>query len=139
MTNEIKADGTTNVIEFPRLQETFVRGGIKFRGKTIGFSVPIFSQYIQPHGFLDTYMESHAAFYYYLCAKQLYDENIKETPIVYEGHQDPIVSFKNILLGIARLYEVLPENILKCHHAINMQCLVLKLDPLPDQYWHNPK
>jgi len=92
----------------------------------------VFEELIVPNGFLDDYLESHALWYYYLCARKTYEDKI-ENPIVLEGEDDPTVDFKRLFKTIAFLYDVNPEHMVNCWPQIDMQCQALNLPQLPKE------
>jgi hypothetical protein len=98
----------------------------------IQFHPPIFPSLIAPHGFLTNKRQTHALWYYYLSARQAY-ENIVVDPIVYEGEDDPSADFRQLIERIAIIYGVSVEEMVKCWDVVDMQCFALKLPKLPDE------
>ena len=106
--------------------------GFIVNGKKVEFSVPMFHEYCAPNGFLDNYLETHALFYYYLCAMRTYEEWIKEHPVIYEGHADPEANFHEIFKRIAQMYGVDPHQMANAWPQIDMQCRALGMECLPN-------
>ena len=100
--------------------------------KNLTFQPPLFPQIMVPNGFLDQHRETHALWYYYLCARQTYEQVVVD-PIVYEGHKDPEGNYRELFKNIAKIYNVQPENMANCWPQIDMQCLASKLPKLPDE------
>ena len=99
----------------------------------------IFGDYIKPLGVFTHELETHALFYYYLIARRAYEENIKDEPIVYEGHKDPEVNFQQIFISVASMYGIEPSAMSRRWELIDQQCLLagLPLMPNEDKYRHN--
>ncbi len=102
----------------------------------ISFHPPTFQAYETPQGWLQHDAACHALFYYYLIARRNFEEHIKD-PIVYEGDADPEVNFKQLFSSIAIAYGVQPEKMLRFWSNIDLQCGVLKLPKLPEEYRFN--
>lgn len=102
----------------------------------ITFNPPTFGEYEQPKGWLIREPACHALFYYYLIARRNYEEHIKD-PIVYEGDLDPEVNFKQLFSSIALAYGIEPEKMLKFWSNVDLQCGILDLPKLPEEYRFN--
>lgn len=95
--------------------------------------IPIrFSQLEAPNGYLDDYVESHALWYYYLCARQTW-ENVTRDPMAYEGELDSGANYRQLFESIARLYCVDPEHMVKCWLQVDKQAELLNLPKLPNE------
>jgi len=92
----------------------------------------MFINMVAPEGFLDNYMETHALWYYYLCARQAWEQVTKD-PMAYEGQLDSGVNYKQLFNSVARLYQVSPEHMVNCWQQIDKQCDLLRLPRLPDE------
>ena len=55
---------------------------LKDTGRDTSLQAPVFTRYILPNGHLDAHKESHALWYYYVCAAKTYYELVKNQPIV---------------------------------------------------------
>lgn len=109
---------------------------------SIKFACPIYPHLIRPNGFLDGSREAHALWYYYLCARQTYED--KEHEFFLEGSSvfgdKPLVpGYRQLFTSIANLYGVKPEGMAKCWDMVDMQCVSMHLPKMPDedQYRHN--
>ena len=96
------------------------------------YNCPIFSDYVIPRGYLDTHRESHALFYYYLCARSTYERVVLD-PVVLEGDKDPEANFAQLFTSIAELYGVQPEAMAKCWDLVDSQCRLLNIPKMPDE------
>jgi len=103
-----------------------------FNSDKIKFAPPIFPSIMAPNGFLDQFRESHALWYYYLCARQAYEASVLD-PMEYEGEKDSQVNYHELFRNIAKIYGVQPENMANCWHQIDAQCGVSLLPKLPDE------
>ncbi len=100
------------------------------------FQPPTFGEYEQPNGWLVREAACHGLFYYYLIARKNFEEYVKD-PIVYEGDKDPETNFQQLFSSIALAYGVEPEKMLKFWSNVDLQCDVLKLPKLPEEYRFN--
>ena len=99
----------------------------------ITFHPPTFIWYEPPNGFLAHDAACHALFYYYLTARTNYEDNVKD-PVVLEGDPDQELNFKQLFTSIALAYGVEPDKMLKFWSNVNLQCGVLELPQLPEEY-----
>lgn len=105
--------------------------------------VQLFPGYMIPRGYLTTARETHALFYYYLCARQKYENEEGDHPLpVLEGHDDPdpsLAQYRQLFKSIARMYGVTPEAMAKAWDVVDKQCVKLRLPLMPDgeKYRHN--
>ena len=83
-------------------------------------SMPMFADLVAPNGFLDTFRESHALWYYYGIARNAYDTIVVDA-VVMEGDVDPTCDFRQMFIGVARAYGVDPEAMAKCLPQVDMQ------------------
>jgi hypothetical protein len=93
---------------------------------------PIFTQYISPNGGLDSNLETHALFYYYLLARQAYEAG--RDAIVYEGDKDPEFNYTQILKSVAKWYSIDVHNMVNAWKAVDLTCFMHKLPTLPNKY-----
>jgi len=105
---------------------------LTFNPDKIKFSPPVFPSIMVPNGFLDQHRESHALWYYYLCARQAYEASVVD-PMEYEGEKDSQVNYYELFKSIAKIYGVRPENMANCWTQIDMQCVASKVPQLPDE------
>jgi len=96
----------------------------------------LFMDYVKPKGWLEKDTTCHGLFFYYLMAQKAYEDNIKD-PVFLEGHKDLEVNFKQLFTSIARLYGTKPEKMIRFWSNVEMQCAVLKLPKLAEQYKFN--
>lgn len=115
--------------------KTFLNNKARFSKEPI-----VFHELVIPNGFLDEYLETHALWYYYLCARKTWEDKV-DSLIVLEGDDDPTVNFKQLFTTIAFLYDVNPENMANCWPQVDMQCEALNLPQLPkeERYRFNSK
>jgi len=91
---------------------------------------PVFNGYVRPHGWLDDTFACHALFRYYLSARLAY-EHEQANLTAYEGDKDSGVNYRQLFQGIARWYEVDPEEMVRHWPSVDLQCGLLKLPLLP--------
>ena len=113
-------------VDFKKLQSELPQGTI--------IEVPIFEQYIIPHGLLTPNPIEHALFFYYLNARRTYEEYVIDTPVLYEEDSDPAFDFEQLFTSIAALYGVKPEEMIQAWNVIDRQCDVLNLPKMPYDY-----
>ena len=94
-------------------------------------AIPLFLGYMQPHGYLDQHRESHALWYYYLTARNVYETHIEDI-VVLEGDVDPPYNFRQLFTSVARMYGVQPEGMGKCWLLVDKQCDLLGLPRMPE-------
>lgn len=99
----------------------------------INFQMPIYSFLIAPNGFLTHDKECHALWHYYTLARRNYEEEFKDTLIIYEGDPDPVYNNRQLFMSIATAYGVQPERMIKFWKNVDMQCTVSDLPKLPDE------
>lgn len=96
--------------------------------------VPIFENYIMPHGLLTPDPVEHALFYYYVNARRTYEEHVMDKPVQYDDESDPEFNFRELFTSIAGLYDVNPEHMVNAWDTIDRQCDLLQLPKMPDEY-----
>ena len=95
---------------------------------------PIFEMYVMPHGLLTSNPIEHALFFYYVNARRTYEEHVLDTPISMEGDSDPAYDFRSLLISIAGLYGVKPDEMVNAWDVIDRQCDLLELPKMPNEY-----
>ena len=88
--------------------------------KGFTLEIPLFPDYIIPKGGLTNARESHALFYYYIQAMQMYDKEVNG--IVYEGDKDPEFWYDKLFANIARLYGVRPDAMVQAWPSVDQTC-----------------
>lgn len=99
----------------------------------IWFTPLYFSGYEMPNGWLNKSAQCHACFYYSLVGKSTYDELIRD-PLVLVGEKDPTVDLWILFKNIAKLYDVIPEEMGRQWSAVRMQWQTLEINILPEKY-----
>ena len=77
-------------------------------GNTIEFDVMIFTDYMAPKGFLTEDTACHALFYYYLVARNAY-EQFERDKLEYEGQVVDDPNYDQLFSSIAVAYGVEPQ------------------------------
>lgn len=95
---------------------------------------PLFVGYMIPNGHLGTAPEEHALFFYYVHARRVYEELIRDEPIVYEGDPDPQYNLRQLFESIAGMYDCKPEEMAKAWKPVDNQAIALGLPLLPFEY-----
>lgn len=99
----------------------------------VSFRMPIYTFLIAPNGFLTHDKECHALWHYYTLARKNYEEEFKDTLILYEGDLDPKYDNRQLFISIATAYGVQPESMIRFWPNVDLQCNVLQLPKLPDE------
>lgn len=97
--------------------------------KGFRLEIPLFPDYIIPNGGLTNERESHALFYYYILAMQMYDR--EKNGVVYEGDKDPEFNYRNVFLSVANLYGIRPENMVNAWPSVDVTCTMHNMPLLP--------
>lgn len=95
---------------------------------------PLFVGYMYPNGYLGTQPEEHALFYYYVHARRIYEDNILNSPIVYEGDKDPEWNFRQLFESVAGMYDCNPDSMSRAWDVVDKQAIALGLPLLPFEY-----
>lgn len=99
--------------------------------KGFHLEIPLFPNYIIPNGGLTNERESHALFYYYILAMQMYDK--EKNQVVFEGDADYVGQYRQVFLNVARLYNVRPENMVNAWASVDTTCYMHKMPMLPQE------
>lgn len=97
--------------------------------KGFNLELPLFPDYIIPNGGLTNDRESHALFYYYILAMNMYD---KETNgVVYEGDKDPEFFYANLFKSIAHMYDIKPDHMVNAWASVDVTCEMYGMPHMP--------
>ncbi len=91
--------------------------------------IPLFPDYIIPNGGLTNERESHALFYYYILAMQMYDR--EKHQIVFEGDADYLPDYHQVFLNVARLYGLRPDNMVNAWPSVDVTCEMHGMPKMP--------
>ena len=91
-------------------------------------NAPVFVAYTKAKGgFLCDNECCHALMYYALLAQKAYEENVEGYAIQYEGTKDNETDFRQLIISISELYNVMPEEMVKHWADVDAQFLFLNL------------
>lgn len=96
------------------------------------FDPLIFTNYIQPRGYLTNEPATHACFYYAVCARRTF-EDFTEENLMYEGEKDHETNYRQLFVSIAKLYNVKPEEMEKCWGLVDKQFDAASIPRLPNE------
>lgn len=100
------------------------------RKLTVQLFAPDYRIYEQPSGFLNSNKACHALWHYFLAGRLAYEREMEN--IVYEGDKDKTTNLRQLFLGVAKLYAVLPEDMIKFWPNVDMQATSMGLPKMPD-------
>jgi len=106
-------------------------------GKSLQLYAPVFGAYIKENGgFLCKHKACHGLMYYALLARNAYELNVLGHGLQYEGVEDNVTNFKNLIISIAMLYDEEPEKMTNHWDDVDAQFILLGIPQLPkaEQY-----
>lgn len=100
------------------------------KGSRVFYLEPmIWRSYNSPEGFLHPHKACHALWYYAMCARSNYEK--QQSDLIYEGDPDPIYDFRSLMMGIATLYGVQPEEMIRFWNNVDLQMVKMKIPLVP--------
>ena len=97
---------------------------------TITMQPQLFNDYLMPKGWLVNEMGCHGLFFYYLRARNNFEQ--ETGGIILEGENDPKYNYRQLFTSTSLCYGISPDNMVNYWHNIDMQCDKLNLPRLPD-------
>lgn len=91
--------------------------------------LPLFPDYVIPKGGLTNDRVTHALFYYYILAMQMYDQ--EQNGVVYEGDKDPEFLYSQVFRSVADLYDVSREAMAQAWASVDLTCAMHQMPKMP--------
>lgn len=103
----------------------------------VSVECPLFIEYQKPKGFLCPERACHGLFYYYLLARNTWEQ--EQANLVLEDQPDFRGNYRQLFITVATLYGAQPEYMVNHWACVDMQCTALVLPKLreTDELRHN--